>query len=92
MELLIEAIYNMTESSAGKWAKKIFPWFATILLVVLVANLVKLLPGFETIGLMHHATKDGHALQQLTSGIATSHARKKGRRLCADPLPARRFH
>jgi F-type H+-transporting ATPase subunit a len=71
MELAIEAVYNMTESSAGKWAKKIFPWFMTILFLVLVANLVKLLPGFETIGLVHHATKDGHALQQLSAGIAT---------------------
>lgn len=71
MELAVEAVYNLTESAAGKWAKKIFPWFMTILLVVLVANLAKLIPGFETIGLIHHATKDGHSVQQLTSGIAT---------------------
>jgi F-type H+-transporting ATPase subunit a len=44
----------MTESSAGvKWAKAIFPWFATIMVYVLVANLLKLLPGFESIGVLH---------------------------------------
>jgi F-type H+-transporting ATPase subunit a len=64
MELMVEALYNLTESSAGKWAKKIFPWFATILLVVLVANLMKLIPGMETVGVMHHAA-EGHELQAL---------------------------
>jgi len=65
MEMLIEALYNMTETTAGKWTKTIFPWFATILLVVLVANLVKLLPGFESVGLIEHAAKNGHPIQSL---------------------------
>ncbi len=65
MEMLVEALYNMTESAAGKWAKQIFPWFASILLVVLVANLMKLLPGMETIGIMHHYSGEGHQLQAL---------------------------
>lgn len=65
MELLVEALYNMTESAAGKWARQIFPWFASILLVVLVANLMKLLPGMETIGIMHHYGGEGHQLQAL---------------------------
>ncbi len=30
VEALLEALYNMTEGTAGKWAKTIFPWFATI--------------------------------------------------------------
>lgn len=54
MEAILEMLYNMTESSAGvKWAKAIFPWFATIMVYVLVANLLKLLPGFESIGVLH---------------------------------------
>ncbi len=65
MEMFVEVVYNLTESAAGKWAKKIFPWFATILLVVLVANLMKLIPGMETIGVMHHAEGEGHAIQSL---------------------------
>ena len=54
MEMLVEVIYNMTETSAGKYTKKVFPWFATILLIVLVANFSKILPGMETIGVLHH--------------------------------------
>jgi len=67
MEGLIEVLYNLTESSAGKHAKKIFPWFATILIFVLVANLMKLLPGMESIGVMH-PYEHGHEIQALGGG------------------------
>lgn len=63
-EMLIEMLYNLTQNTAGKFAAKIFPWFATILIVVLFANLLKLIPGFETIGLLHHA-EHGYATQAL---------------------------
>src|SRR6266498_5722450 len=54
MEAILEMLYNLTEGSAGvKWAKAIFPWFATILVYVLIANLLKLIPGFESIGVLH---------------------------------------
>jgi F-type H+-transporting ATPase subunit a len=54
MEAFLELIYNLTEGSAGsKWAKAIFPWFATIMIYVLFANLLKLIPGFESIGVLH---------------------------------------
>ena len=52
MEMAVEGLYNLTETTAGKWAKQMFPWFATILIFVLFANLLKLLPGFESIGWM----------------------------------------
>ena len=40
MEAFLELLYNLTEGSAGaKWAKTIFPWFATIMIYVLFANL-----------------------------------------------------
>ncbi len=56
MEAFFELIYNLTEGSAGaKWAPVIFPWFATIMFYVLFANLLKLIPGFESIGVLHHA-------------------------------------
>ncbi len=63
-EMLIEMLYNLTQNTAGKYAAKIFPWFATILIVVLFANLLKLIPGFETIGLLHHS-EHGYATQAL---------------------------
>ena len=71
MESILEILYNLTEGSAGaKWAKAIFPWFATILIYVLFANLLKLIPGFESIGILHPAHGEGHAISQ--SGILLS--------------------
>jgi F-type H+-transporting ATPase subunit a len=66
MEAILEMLYNMTEGSAGtKWAKAIFPWFATIMIYVLFANLLKLIPGFESIGVLHPAHGEGHAIAEM---------------------------
>ena len=67
VEAILEILYNLTEGSAGtKWAKAIFPWFATILIYVLFANLLKLIPGFESIGVLHQAHGEGgHQIQPL---------------------------
>ncbi|HXF86686.1 MAG TPA: F0F1 ATP synthase subunit A [Anaerolineales bacterium] len=66
METFLEILYNLTESSAGsKWARTIFPWFATIMIYVLFANLLKLIPGFESIGVIHHAHGEGHHIEPL---------------------------
>lgn len=71
MEAILEMLYNMTEGSAGtKWAKAIFPWFATIMIYVLFANLLKLIPGFESIGVIHHAHGEGHTIAELGGGWA----------------------
>jgi len=64
MEAILEMLYNLTEGSAGvKYARMIFPWFATIMVYVLFANLLKLIPGFESIGVLHHVAHgaEGHA-------------------------------
>ncbi len=63
-EMLVEMLYNLTETSAGKFTKQIFPWFATIIILVFVANITKLIPGFETIGFMHHAD-EGYLTQNI---------------------------
>ncbi len=71
MEAILEMLYNMTEGSAGtKWAKAIFPWFATIMIYVLFANLLKLIPGFESISVLHHAHGEGHTIAELCGGWA----------------------
>jgi F-type H+-transporting ATPase subunit a len=67
MEAIVEMLYNLTEGSAGKYAKMIFPWFATIMIYVLIANLLKLIPGFESVGFFHHAA-EGH-LGHPVSGV-----------------------
>lgn len=64
MEAILEMLYNLTEGSAGsRWARAIFPWFATIMIYVLLANLLKLIPGFESIGVIHQAQGEGHTTQ-----------------------------
>lgn len=71
MEAILEMLYNLTEGSAGKYVKMIFPWFATIMIYVLFANLLKLIPGFESIGLIKEAHGEGgHAVSSLGGGWA----------------------
>ena len=71
MEAFFEMLYNLTEGSAGtKWVRTIFPWFATIMFYVLLANLLKLIPGFESIGVLHHAHGEGQEIAQLSGGWA----------------------
>ena len=60
-EALLEAMYNLTESTAGKWTADIFPYFATFFILVLIANYMELLPGVDSIGWLAHAEHNGHA-------------------------------
>ncbi len=60
-EALLEAMYNLTESTAGKWTADIFPYFATFFILVLIANYMELLPGVDSIGWLAHAEHTGHA-------------------------------
>jgi F-type H+-transporting ATPase subunit a len=71
LEALLEYLYNMTESTAGKWAWTIFPWFATITILVLTANWMELIPGVDSIGVIEHAEGAGYSLQSLGSFFAT---------------------
>ena len=56
IEGFLEILYNLTESTAGKWTKAIFPWFAAITMLVLVVNWMELVPGVDSIGALdkHH--------------------------------------
>lgn len=54
-EVLTDALYGLAKSTAGRNARTIFPLMATIFLFLLVANWVKLVPGAESVGLMHCA-------------------------------------
>ena len=71
LEALLEALYNMTEGTAGKkWAKSIFPWFATITILVLMANWMELIPGVDSIGIIEKAETGGSAIATV-AGIPT---------------------
>jgi F-type H+-transporting ATPase subunit a len=71
LEALIEGLYNLTESTAGKWAKWIFPFFTTIFLAVLVANWMEMFPGVDSIGWLHHVDHGGFERQELVNGVYT---------------------
>lgn len=67
-EAIVEFLWNSVEGTAGKWARRIFVIPATIFLLVFIANMVKLVPGFESIGRlkqMHEGT--GYAPVKLFS-------------------------
>jgi len=61
-EALVEVLYNLCESTAGRWTKTIFPWFASIIIIVLVSNWLGLIPGMEAVGTLHHVEEEGHAV------------------------------
>lgn len=63
LEALFEGLYNMTESTAGKWASTIFPYFATIMMIVLVANWMELIPGVDSIGFLEKVAGHGYLAQ-----------------------------
>jgi F-type H+-transporting ATPase subunit a len=71
IEMLAEYLWNMTESNAGKWTATIFPYFMTIVLVVLVANWMEMIPGVDSIGKLEEAAH-GVPLLTLIPGVLAS--------------------
>jgi F-type H+-transporting ATPase subunit a len=74
VEALLEALYNLTEGTAGKWTKQIFPVFATITLMVLVWNWTELIPGVDSIGWLepvHAEGVHGFDKKELLPGVFT---------------------
>jgi F-type H+-transporting ATPase subunit a len=70
VEAVIEIIYNLTESTADKWTKRIFPFFATITLLVLIVNWTELIPGVDSIGFLEHH-EHGNPVEQVAPGVFT---------------------
>lgn len=54
MEFAIETFYNLTESIAAHAASKIFPYFMSFFLFILLINWSGLIPGVGTIGIKEH--------------------------------------
>ncbi|MBI3985104.1 MAG: F0F1 ATP synthase subunit A [Candidatus Levybacteria bacterium] len=50
-ESIISEFYNITESVAGTNAAKIFPFFMTFFIFILIANWTGLIPGISAIGI-----------------------------------------
>jgi F-type H+-transporting ATPase subunit a len=51
--MAIESFYTMVESVAGERAAKIFPYFMSFFLFILIANWTGLIPGVTAIGIKH---------------------------------------
>ena len=77
-EWLVEFLWNTTEGTAGRWANRrllgvfsIFTVMATIFLLVFTANMVKLVPGFESIGLLEetHGSLQGYEPRPLFGNV-----------------------
>ncbi len=72
VEIIVEGVYGLVESTAGKAAMRIFPWVATIILVVLTANLIELIPGVDSIGIVHEVHDgEGYPLKEVLPGVQT---------------------
>lgn len=50
MEMIVQNFYSLTESVAGENAPKIFPYFASFFIFILVANWTGLIPGISSVG------------------------------------------
>jgi F-type H+-transporting ATPase subunit a len=68
--IILEYLYTLTESTAGRWTKKIFPWFATIMLLLLIVNWMELIPGVDSIGILEKSDH-GFPTEQILPGVVT---------------------
>jgi F-type H+-transporting ATPase subunit a len=68
-ETLIEFLYNLSEQVVGvKWGGKIFPIAGTIFIFLLVANWMHFIPGFDSVGFLHHAEPGGSGFEKIQLG------------------------
>jgi F-type H+-transporting ATPase subunit a len=56
-EAIFDFLWGSVEGATGKWAKRVMPVVATIFLLIFVANMIKLVPGFESIGYLEQPPK-----------------------------------
>jgi len=71
IEVMLDSFYNLTESIAGKNATKIFPWFITFFLFILISNWSGLIPGMGSIG-FRKAAGEARSVEKSTEAAKTS--------------------
>lgn len=59
VEAILEYMYNLSESIAGRAASVYFPWATTLFLLILLSNYSGMIPGVGSIGFYH--TEEAHA-------------------------------
>ncbi len=70
MEFVVQSMYDLTETIAGKNTKKIFPWFMTFFLFILIANWSGLLPGANSIGFFKEGEYGKHLVPLLRNATS----------------------
>lgn len=74
LELLVDYMYNLAKSVAGSQAARIFPLVMGIFFFLLVANWLELVPGVDSVGLLHCAPDgfNGYPInQESVEGVVT---------------------
>lgn len=69
-EMIIEVFYDLTESVAQSRAVKIFPYFISFFIFILLINWSGLIPGVGTIGFFHGEGKEKELIPLLRSGTS----------------------
>lgn len=69
-ELIIEVFYSLTESVAQSRAAKIFPYFISFFIFILLVNWSGLIPGVGTIGFFEGEGKHKELIPLLRSGTS----------------------
>ncbi len=66
VEFVIKTFYDLNESISEERTKKIFPWFMSFFIFILIANWSELIPGFSSVGL-----KEGHTIVPFFRGASS---------------------
>jgi F-type H+-transporting ATPase subunit a len=56
-EAIFEFLWSSVEGATGKWARRVVPLVATIFMLIFIANMIKMVPGFESIGYLEQPHK-----------------------------------
>jgi F-type H+-transporting ATPase subunit a len=83
VEVILEYMYNLSESVAGKDARRFFPWVMTIFLFIIISNWSGLIPGVGSIGVYQpyegsHGTEEIHSEEGGEGAPADEHDSTEG--------------
>jgi F-type H+-transporting ATPase subunit a len=82
-EMIIEGAYNFAENIAGSKVKDFFPYFMSILLIILVTNWTALVPGWDSIGFWEYKP---HFLAEKDEKELKARAKEEGVELSDEEL------
>lgn len=62
VEMMVEYLYSLSESVAGRDARKYFPWVVTIFIFIVASNWIGLIPGVGSIVVHQTPAAEEHAV------------------------------